>query len=191
MPKRKKAKVRRIGIMIGSDSDLPQCLEGFNILKEAEAKGQAKVLVVITNSIHRNTEETLRNLRAMTEPQNEGSDAWIEVWIVGAGWANHLTGMIDSYLRYTLKNTKTSVIGVAFENPDPVKNQAAILSITEVPGNQVIFDPSRHLGQAGFTNACVDAVYAELPALKLPSPKSVAVRTLDMAIDAAQDMIKK
>ena len=118
----------RIGIMIGSDSDLRQCRDGLQWLSELSPT-HAVVEVVITNSIHRNTMSVLDNLE----------DYLVDAWIIGAGMANHLTGTADAYLRYALKR-KTPVIGVAFEGKSLEDVEAACLSIEKVPGTQVIFD---------------------------------------------------
>jgi len=168
--------------MIGSDSDLKQCLPGLLFLKEAVKEKTATVHAVYTNSIHRNTEQVLLHLRFNTREKEVQLFDLVDVWIIGAGWANHLTGTADAYLRYHMKNDRVPVIGVAFESDDPDKTLAAILSIKAVPGTQAIFDRNRHVGKEGFLNACFDAVYAELPKLKIPAPKKVRVRILDDAI---------
>jgi phosphoribosylcarboxyaminoimidazole (NCAIR) mutase len=181
---------RRIGIMIGSDSDLPQCLRGFQILKEAEERGDAQVVAVFTNSIHRHRKQTFSNLRAITK-HTPDQVVWVDRWIIGAGKANQITGMCESELRYVMRNDLVHVIGVAFKGKTRNATLAAILSIAEVPGSQVIFDRKRHVGTKGFANACYDAVYADFPAIKLPVPPPTAVRTLDGAIFAAKEMMKK
>jgi phosphoribosylcarboxyaminoimidazole (NCAIR) mutase len=182
---------RRIGIMIGSDSDLPQCLPGLLFLQEAEIKGLAQVNVVITNSIHRNTEEVLLGLRTLTQEKGQKPVDRVNIWIIGAGCANHLTGTCDAYLRYYMENNLVPVIGVAFENSDPNKTLAAILSIEAVPGTQVIFARNRHVGGIGFANACHDAIHGDIPKLKIPPPKKVEVRTLSEAIAAGEEKAKK
>jgi phosphoribosylcarboxyaminoimidazole (NCAIR) mutase len=174
--------MRRIGVMIGSDSDLFQCKEGFSILHDAEESGKVKVVAVITSSIHRNHNETLQYLRTFTREKDREFIDKVDVWIIGAGWANHLTGICDSYLRYVMNNNRVPVIGVAFESEDPEKTKAAILSITAVPGTQVIFNPSLYVGKAGFALACQYAIFGNLPELKLPKPKSVVLRSLNQAI---------
>ena len=144
--------MRRIGIMVGSDSDLQQCLEGLRFLKSAQNEKLAKVSFVITNSIHKNFSRVVINLlKAVYE---------VDVLIVGAGWANHLTGICDSFLRYELKNKKIPVIGVAFEDKSDASNtQIAILSITRIPGTQAIFTKSStgspFVGEKGFLEACI------------------------------------
>lgn len=167
----------RIGIMIGSDSDLKQCREGLWWLNELSPT-QVVVEAVITNSIHRNTTSVLDNLE----------DYPVDVWIVGAGMANHLTGTADAYLRYALKR-RTPVIGVAFEGKTLEDTEAACLSIERVPGTQVIFDRKKFVGAAGFLHACRYAAEGNFPEIKLTDGKPVQVRTLPDAIAAAEQLI--
>lgn len=183
--------MRKIGIMIGSDSDLPQCLAGLQFLQEAEVQGLAKVHAVITNSIHRNTEKVLLNLRTDTREKEVEPLDRVDVWIIGAGWANHLTGTADAYLRHHMQNDRVPVFGVAFESDDPEKTLAAILSIKAVPGFQGIFSRDRHVGSVGFLNACREAVLKDLPKIKIPTAKRDITRTLAEAITAAMKMAKK
>lgn len=178
--------MRKIGIMIGSDSDLSQCLAGLEYLKKAEEAGQCEIVEVITNSIHRNTDETLENLRIYTKHRDVG------VWIIGAGWANHLTGIADSYLRYRLKNDKVPVIGVAFDAGDEEKNLAAFLSIEQVPGHQAIFDRQSFFGEEGFLAACKLAVTDGVTKnITIKASKPVEFRSLDEAIDEARKRKEK
>lgn len=170
---------KRIGIMIGSDSDLPQCYDGLKYLEKAEKRGRCEVVKAITNSIHRNTEEVLENLKLYNNK--------VDIWIIGAGWANHLTGTCDAYLRYTLKNTQTVVFGVAFSDPEnELHTITAEASIIMVPATQVVYD--KYIGAEGFLRACVDAVekFDKLPKIKIGAPKPVVKRTLKQAIEAAK-----
>ena len=174
--------MKRIGIMIGSDSDLPQCLTGFNYLEQYQNRGDCEIVIIITNSIHRNTEDVLENLRLYSHQ--------LDAWIIGAGWANHLTGTCDAFLRHTLKNTSTRVFGVAFkDNESREHNMAAALSISCVPGTQVIYNEHNDVGETSFLEACIKAVKSDcydLPPIKIGAPKPVVKRTLKEAIEAAQ-----
>lgn len=172
----------KIGIMIGSDSDLKQCGPGLKLLKGAEEEGKAKVIIVVTNSIHRNTQETLQNIWRYTLE--------VDVWVIGAGMANHLTGTADAYLRYTAESIRVPVIGVAFEGKTKEDTQAAILSIKKVPGTQVIFSDA-YVGMPGFLSACIRAVEGNFPELKKVTPKPVVERSLDEAIKAAEFLTKE
>jgi hypothetical protein len=169
--------------MIGSDSDLTQCLLGLMYLQSLVEQGEIEVPLIITNSIHWNTMDVLKNL----EKWQHIADAMI----LGAGWANHLTGTGDAYLRRFLKNTSSVVVGVAFEDKANEKHtQAAILSITEVPGSQVVFN--NFVGIRGFYEACVFAATGELRNIELPDKfKEVKERTLDEAILEAKRLISK
>lgn len=166
---------RKIAVLIGSDSDLPQCEHGLNYLRQKELGGGAEVLGVYTASIHRNTGDVLRFLQVLSERGD------VDAIIAGAGWANHLTGTADAFLRYTLKDQRIVVIGVAFLDGDKVMhNTAAMLSISEVPGTQVVFGP--YNGSSGFLNACMFAVEEELPKITLKEGRLAVTRTLNEAL---------
>jgi len=163
--------------MIGSDSDLKQCKEGFNLLRQAFAVGQIEDVEVVTASIHRNTNYVLEKLTKVSEAEE------VDVIITGAGWANHLTGVADAYLRYKIKDIRIPVVGVAFEDENNFSHTtAASLSISEVPGTQVIFRASEEddqfVGPAGFWQACRFAIDGDLPEIKQPKPREVKNRML-------------
>lgn len=174
---------RRIAVMVGSDSDLPQCLAGLKHLSQAEDKGQIEVVEVNTMSIHRNLVPAIEYL----EKRDGLRD--IDVIIAGAGWAAHLPGMLDAYLGYGLNNTHTSIIGVAFEDPaDERHTLAAELSISEVPGTRVIHHDAiggPFVGADGFLRACSYAVSGQLPVLKEMKSRPTQCRTLKDAIAVA------
>lgn len=153
---------KKIGVMIGSISDLPQCREGIEYLLQAELAGKIQFLGLFVNSIHRNTVKVLENLHTHTQVIE------VDRWIVGAGMANHLTGTCDAFLRYGLKST-APVFGAIFEaSKDVEKNrQAAILSITQVPGTQVVFDSENPT----FLKACEQAVEIEEVLIEVSQPK--------------------
>jgi phosphoribosylcarboxyaminoimidazole (NCAIR) mutase len=165
----------RIGIMVDSDSDLKsQCLVGLQLLQKNKS---VEVVAIITASIHRNTKEVLFNIEQWT-PR-------VDIWIVGAGWANHLTGTAEAYLRYALKST-IPVIGVAFTDGDNViHNEAARLSVTEVPGTQVIWQDAlgQFIGPYGFERACKFAANGKFPKIELKEPKPVQIRTLQETLE--------
>lgn len=175
--------MRKIAIMIGSDSDLPQCESGFEYLLEAERKGLVKIIKVITSSIHGNTQGVLNKLLDLY-----ARDA-IDAIIVGAGMANHLTGTADAYLRYGLGNNKIVVIGVAFLGKDPAHTRAAQESIIYVPGTQVVFD--EYVGATGFRRACEFAAEGELPKIILKEDKPIRERTLIEALAEAKRLLNK
>ena len=170
---------RRITIMLGSGSDLAQCLAGLSYLEQLRVAGKVEVQVIIV-SLHRNTDLVLSEIRELTHSA--------DVAVVGAGWANHLTGTVDAYLRYTLRNTKVVVVGVAFADyKNSTHTAAARLSITEVPGTNVVFD--NYVGSEGFFNACRFAAVGNFPAINLPDPKPAQHYTLTDAIKTANLLI--
>jgi phosphoribosylcarboxyaminoimidazole (NCAIR) mutase len=175
--------MRKIAVMIGSDSDLPQCESGFEYLLKAEEKGLVEIVSVITNSIHRNTGSVLDQLLDF-HIHND-----IDAIIAGAGMANHLTGTVDAFLRYGLGDDKIVVIGIAFEGKTEAETRAAQESIIYVPGTQVVFD--EYVGAKGFYRACDFATLGELPKIILKKGKPIVERSLEEAMEAAKEKLKE
>jgi hypothetical protein len=185
--------MRKVAIIIGSKSDLRQCYRGFQFLQEH--REDIKVIKVHIRSQHRHTFDTQAILDKYANMQN-GPDAII----IGAGWANHLTGCSDAFLRYSLKNDKISVFGVAFadlsDSPEAdreARNQAAKLSISEVPGTQVIYHDLKNkrkernnvfFGETGFLDACWNAAYYDLPKIELKEAPPIEDLSLEDALEA-------
>lgn len=176
--------MRKIAVIIGSVNDLPQCLKGLNLLKEAENKGEIEVCLYVS-SIHRNHDETITLVKSL---QASG----INFIITGAGCANHLTGIVDSYLRYELRDDKIIVIGVAFEDEEDAENtRAAILSMTRVPKTQVIFKEKNlmFIGSGGFYSACrLATTCSQTQKITLPEKKSTFIFSLDDALFKATEI---
>jgi hypothetical protein len=153
-----------------------------------QVRGEVSEVGVYTMSIHRNTEILLFKLRQELAPV-------VDVLITGAGWANHLTGTCDAYLRYTLRNDHVVVVGVAFEDANEDQHTvAAMLSIKAVPGTQVVYrdeQGKQFVGYQGFADACRFAASGQLPVIKLPEAKSPLVRTLEEAIKFSQESQNK
>lgn len=175
---KKNKKVRNIVVIVGSKNDLKQCVSGLNTLRDFVKQGLAKVAVYV-KSIHRHTEKLLELLRALS------AEGTTDVIIAGAGKAAHLPGCVDAYLRYQLKDQNIKVVAVAFESETKKDNKAAALSITCVPGSQVIF---AGLGSEGFGNGChMACVYAEAdwPTIELKEPPPDLDLTLEQAYELA------
>ena len=191
---------RKIAVIVGSDSDVEQCFAGLQYL---QSQGDVRIVCgVHTLSVHRNLGELLAYLKGLQDdllPTVINSPTYlhgpVDVIIAGAGWAAHLPGMIDSHLRYGLFDTRTVVLGVAFEdlsNDDPfVCKQhllAAKLSISEVPGTQVVCRDSigqqkeQYVGAEGFLRACKFAVHGTLPKIQQPKPRLCKYRSPDEAL---------
>lgn len=177
-----------IAIIIGSGSDLKQCRSGFKWLSANDDKIFVKKIFIASQ--HRHTLKVQDILVTLVDKEIPP-----DAIIIGAGWANHLTGCCDAFLRYTLKNTRTNVVGVAFDdlseksNPEERyrHNQAAVLSITEVPGTKVIFKDKegQFFGEDGFLRACKLVAMGELPEIILKPPPEAKELTLDDALELA------
>ncbi|MEG3013544.1 MAG: 5-(carboxyamino)imidazole ribonucleotide mutase [Cetobacterium sp.] len=104
----------KIGVIMGSKSDLPTMKQCLEILEELGIKYEAKII-----SAHRTP--TL-----MFDYAKEAKDRGIEVIIAGAGGAAHLPGMVASL-------TDLPVIGVPIETKI-LKGMDSLLSIVQMPG---------------------------------------------------------
>ena len=180
--------MRLIAVIIGSRTDLKQCGPGLQLLQDAVTTGDIELYgcSVIVSSVHRMNDETIDLVRELN-----GLERQPDAIIVGAGMANHLTGTVDAKLRFDLQNDDISVIGVAFEDAaNSVNTTAALLSIEQVPGTQVISrdetaDP--FVGLDGFTRACEHAVNGELPEITVPAQRFQERIPLDEAIAASKE----
>ena len=102
-----------VGVIMGSDSDLPTMREAIEILQEFSVPHEVKVV-----SAHRTPDD-------MAEYAKTAHERGLKVIIAGAGGAAHLPGMVAAY-------TPLPVIGV------PVKSSAlsgidSLLSIVQMP----------------------------------------------------------
>ncbi len=103
-----------VGIIMGSDSDLPVMKEAAELLKEFKIPFEIKIV-----SAHRTP-------KYMAEYASGAHEKGIKVIIAGAGGAAHLPGM-------TAANSPLPVIGV------PIKSKSldgldSLLSIVQMPG---------------------------------------------------------
>ena len=103
-----------IGIVMGSQSDLPVMQAAADILKQFEVPYELTVV-----SAHR-TPDRMRSYA--TEARSRG----IKVIIAGAGGAAHLPGMVAAY-------TTLPVIGVPVKSSNSIDGWDSILSILRMP----------------------------------------------------------
>lgn len=163
----------RIATMLGSDSDLPQAVRAHSFLLDKERYGTIELVGQFTNSIHRNPADVIAVLSNLIGK--------VDAIIVGAGWANHLTGCVDAFLRNLFKDDEIVVFGVAFKDPDNEEHtQAAISGIVNVPGSSVVFND--YVGSEGCLQAAKDAVAGEYPVIQLKDQKSAVRRSIDKAL---------
>jgi 5-(carboxyamino)imidazole ribonucleotide mutase len=104
----------RVGVVMGSDSDLPTMRAAVDILDDFTVSRELRIL-----SAHRTTDEMLAYAR-------EAAERGVAVIIAGAGGAAHLPGMIASV-------TPLPVIGVPVV-ATPLAGVDALLSIVQMPG---------------------------------------------------------
>jgi 5-(carboxyamino)imidazole ribonucleotide mutase len=103
-----------VGIIMGSDSDLPVMQAAADILKEL---GVSFELTVV--SAHRTP-------RRMVDYAAKAKERGIKVIIAGAGGAAHLPGMVASI-------TPLPVIGVPIKSSNSIDGWDSILSILQMP----------------------------------------------------------
>ncbi len=105
----------QVGIIMGSESDLPVMEEAANVLSEL---GIAFELTVV--SAHRTPE---RMFNYAKQARSRG----LKVIIAGAGGAAHLPGMVASL-------TSLPVIGVPVKSSNSIDGWDSVLSILQMPG---------------------------------------------------------
>lgn len=103
----------KIGIIMGSDSDLPLMKKAMDILKEFDVPFEVKI-----SSAHRTPEDTLHYAKT-------AEDRGIKAIIAGAGAAAHLPGVIAA-------ETILPVIGVPI-NATALNGTDALYAIVQMP----------------------------------------------------------
>jgi phosphoribosylaminoimidazole carboxylase PurE protein len=124
-----------VGILIGSDSDLPIMQEAAAMLQEFGIEYEMTIA-----SAHRTPKKVL-------EYSQSAEKRGLKVIIAGAGWAAHLAGVIAS-------QTTLPVVGVPLDS-SPLKGIDALLATAQMPGGVPV--ATMALGKAGAKNAGVFA----------------------------------
>ncbi len=140
----KKRKTPLVGIVMGSDSDLPVMEEAEKVLNQFHVPYE-----ITLSSAHRSPDRTQRYAKSAEE-------RGLEVIIVGAGAAAHLAGVIAS-------KTTLPVIGVPID-ASPLKGMDSLLSTVQMPGGIPV--ATMAIGKAGARNAAILAI--QILALKSP-----------------------
>ncbi|MBI1910701.1 MAG: 5-(carboxyamino)imidazole ribonucleotide mutase [Deltaproteobacteria bacterium] len=125
-----------VGILMGSDSDLPVMEEAAKVLKNFNIPFEMTI-----SSAHRTPHRTAQFAR---NAEKRG----IRVIIAGAGSAAHLAGFIAA-------ETTLPVIGVPID-ASPLNGLDALLSTVQMPGGVPV--ASMAIGKAGAKNAGIFAV---------------------------------
>ena len=153
-----------VGIIVGSDSDLPLIQETAKVLEELD------ILFELTiGSAHRTPDR-------VAEYASTASDRGIRVIIAAAGAAAHLPGFIAS-------RTLLPVIGVPVDS-GPLGGVDALYSIVQMPGGVPV--AAMAVGRAGARNAGIFA--AQILALTEPR---IAKRLADYRREMAESVQKK
>ncbi|MCP4884228.1 MAG: 5-(carboxyamino)imidazole ribonucleotide mutase [Flavobacteriales bacterium] len=105
----------KVGIIMGSDSDLPIMQEAIDILKSFEIETEVDIV-----SAHRTPEK-------LFSYANNAHQRGIKVIIAGAGGAAHLPGMVASM-------SPLPVIGVPVKSRNSIDGWDSVLSILQMPG---------------------------------------------------------
>ncbi len=104
-----------VGIIMGSQSDLPVMQEAIDILKGFDIEIEVDIV-----SAHRTPEK-------MMDYGQQAHKRGLKVIIAGAGGAAHLPGMIASL-------TPLPVIGVPVKSSNSIDGWDSVLSILQMPG---------------------------------------------------------
>ena len=105
----------KVGIIMGSKSDLPVMQEAADILKELEVSFELTIV-----SAHRTPHR-------MLDYAEKARERGLQVIIAGAGGAAHLPGMVASL-------TTLPVVGVPVKSSNSIDGWDSILSILQMPG---------------------------------------------------------
>lgn len=133
---RKKDEPTRIGILIGSKTDLPFFEGSTQILERFEVPYELQI-----GSAHRTPEEVGRYAKTALE-------RGLEVIIVGAGGAAHLAGAVASH-------TTLPVLAVPLAT-SPLQGFDALLATVQMPAGIPV--ATLAVGEAGATNAAILAI---------------------------------
>ena len=106
--------MKQVGIIMGSNSDLPVMQKAIDILKEFGIDSDVKIV-----SAHRTPE-------VMFEYAKNAKTNGIKVIIAGAGGAAHLPGMVASI-------STLPIIGVPIKSRNSIDGWDSILSILQMP----------------------------------------------------------
>lgn len=106
--------MNKVGIIMGSKSDLPVMQDAIDVLNEFGIESEVNIV-----SAHRTPDK-------MFKYANNARDNGIKVIIAGAGGAAHLPGMVASI-------TTLPVIGVPVKSRNSIDGWDSVLSILQMP----------------------------------------------------------
>ena len=106
--------MKKVGIIMGSKSDLPVMQDAIDILKEFGVESEVNIV-----SAHRTPDK-------MFKYASDAKHNGIKIIIAGAGGAAHLPGMVASI-------TTLPVIGVPIKSRNSIDGWDSVLSILQMP----------------------------------------------------------
>ena len=118
-----------VGIIMGSDSDLPIMQEAIDILEGLDIKFEVDIV-----SAHRTPEK-------LFDYGKNAHKKGLKVIIAGAGGAAHLPGMIAAL-------SPLPVIGVPIKSRNSIDGWDSILSILQMPGGVPVAKIESQIGRA-------------------------------------------
>ncbi len=157
----------KVGIIMGSKSDLPVMVEAANVLEELEIPLEVTIV-----SAHRTPH---RMIKYAEEARLKG----LKVIIAGAGGAAHLPGMVASI-------TTLPVIGVPVKSSNSIDGWDSVLSILQMPGGVPVATVALNGGKnAGLLAAQILGAHDKKIAEKLEEYKKKLKEKVE---EAAQQM---
>lgn len=163
----------QIGIIMGSDSDLPVMQQATEILDELKVPYEVTIV-----SAHRTPHR-------MIEYAESARSRGLKVIIAGAGGAAHLPGMVASL-------TTLPVIGVPVKSSNSIDGWDSILSILQMPAGipvaTVALDGARN---AGILAANILGAFNEITARNLETYKSRLRMNVEEKIRMVEEKFKR
>jgi len=157
----------RIGIIMGSSSDLPIMQEAAAVLDELGVKYEITIV-----SAHRTPDR-------MFDYAQKAEGRGIKVIIAGAGGAAHLPGMVASI-------TPLPVIGVPVKSSNSMDGWDSVLSILQMPAGVPVATVA--LGNARNAGILAAQILATNDAVVMQRVREFKERLRDKVLDDAQDL---
>lgn len=157
----------RIGIIMGSSSDLPVMQEAAAVLDELGVKYEITIV-----SAHRTPER-------MFDYAQKAEGRGIKVIIAGAGGAAHLPGMVASI-------TPLPIIGVPIKSSNSMDGWDSVLSILQMPAGVPVATVA--LGNARNAGILAAQIIATSDAVVLQRVREFKEKLRDKVMDDAQDL---
>lgn len=158
-----------VGIIMGSDSDLPVMQEAIDVLESFDIQVEVDIV-----SAHRTPDK-------MFDYAKNAHERGIKVIIAGAGGAAHLPGMVASL-------SPLPVIGVPVKSRNSIDGWDSVLSILQMPGGV----PVATVALDGAKNAGILAAQIIASSDQCVLDKIIAYKEgLKLKVNKASERVKK